>query len=536
MFLRTLGNRLATRGAAFALLLYDTNKQDSPIKARVMGQLLLPQSGIRQNRRNGDPVVFASPPAPARGSLREQPIRHSATARQRALTDRQQGGDTQGTYERYCGTPYEILLQGFHWESCKTRWRAQGPRSWYEILVENAPRIRRAGITYVWFPPPCRATKEDGEGYEPTRWHCFDSSYGTESQLKAAIHALQGPEGDGARALADVVINHRCGTNDFADFSDPHFAGPGEHSPEGIARANCAAIATDDEWRRQHDCSLVDTPEESCYEKTTAGRHLDHHNRFVRAETKKWLKDWLRDHLGFAGFRYDMATGFPAKYVGQYNDHAQPTMSVGEFWREDSQELAKWVRETCGGLHVVDGDPSRQGGKSAALDFALRARLWDAFSRGDFTALSTAGNKPPGLIGLWPNMAVTFIENHDTEPIRGNGIAFPQDRILAGYAYILTHPGKPTVFWSHLFDYGEDQFQQSYQAVISQMIDIRRRNGIHSNSACRIMVAEKSLYAAVIDDCVAVKLGSSPSWRPTGSWADRPLCCGKDFAIWSRCD
>lgn len=28
--------------------------------------------------------------------------------------------------------------------------------------------------------------------------------------------------------------------------------------------------------------------------------------------------------------------------------------------------------------------------------------------------------------------------------------------ILQGYAYILTHPGQPTVFYDHFFDWGEN--------------------------------------------------------------------------------
>lgn len=141
---------------------------------------------------------------------------------------------------------------------------------------------------------------------------------------------------------------------------------------------------------------------------------------------------------------------------------------------------------------------------------------------------------PPGLLGLWPDMAVTFIENHDTEPARENGKAFPAENVLAGYAYILTHPGKPTVFWRHFFDSGQDEFQQSFEDVLSHMIALRQRNGIHSGSNCRIVAAQQALYAAIIDDRIAVKLGSCYPWHPGANWSDHPECWGKDFAIWSR--
>jgi hypothetical protein len=60
-------------------------------------------------------------------------------------------------------------------------------------------------------------------------------------------------------------------------------------------------------------------------------------------------------------------------------------------------------------------------------------------------------------------MSVTFIENHDTEPVRdGGNKRFPDDKVMQGYVYILTHPGIPCVFWRHFFDQGEGHGQGGY--------------------------------------------------------------------------
>ena len=466
-----------------------------------------------------------------------QPLGHIALVPAPRAPDWRARGGPEANEEFYCGSPDDVLLQLFTWESSKTKWRLEDPRHWYEIVREKAGAIRRAGFTWGWLPPPCPATRPDGEGYEPTRLHCFDSSYGTEAELWAVIGALRGPDRRGTKALVDVVMNHRCGTTDWGDFSEPHYAGPGTHGPEEIAKANLNAVAPDDPWRRKHDPSLSESPIQGgyrdTYESTTAGRHLDHGNPYVREETKRWLKDYLLE-LGFSGFRYDMAAGFPAGYVGYYNDHAQPELSIGEYWREDAATLRDWVGETATHPDQPKSADQRRRCKSAAFDFALRARLWETFHRDDFTALRTAPGTPPGLLGLWPHAAVTFIENHDTEPVRGNGKEFPQDKILAGYAYLLTHPGKPMVFWSHFFNFGKDQSQQSFEAVISRMISIRKQNRVHSGSRCEIVAAGRALYAAIIDDRVAVKLGSSMDWRPGAGWTEHPVCWGKDFAIWMR--
>ena len=50
--------------------------------------------------------------------------------------------------------------------------------------------------------------------------------------------------------------------------------------------------------------------------------------------------------------------------------------------------------------------------------------------------------------------AVTFIDNHDTGSTQSHW-PFPHDKVAMGYAYILTHPGTPCVFWDHYFDWGE---------------------------------------------------------------------------------
>ena len=50
----------------------------------------------------------------------------------------------------------------------------------------------------------------------------------------------------------------------------------------------------------------------------------------------------------------------------------------------------------------------------------------------------------------------------------------------AGYAYVLSHPGTPCVFWDHL--------QSGHlQAVIQRLIAVRRRAGIHCRSAVQIL-------------------------------------------------
>src|SRR5262245_29727001 len=100
----------------------------------------------------------------------------------------------------FVGDGYDILLQGFHWDS----WQGavengKRRRSWYQIVKENAQRIREAGFTRVWFPPASDSLSPDG--YIPRRWNILDSQYGGEQELRDAIAALAPVE-----AMADVVL------------------------------------------------------------------------------------------------------------------------------------------------------------------------------------------------------------------------------------------------------------------------------------------------------------------------------------------
>jgi alpha-amylase len=398
----------------------------------------------------------------------------------------------------YVGAGRDVLLQGFHWHAhLGTPDPVGGGRkSWYRIVAENAPAVRGAGFTCVWLPPPSDSLAP--QGYIPRRWHVLDSAYGTEVELRAALRAL-GP----VKALADVVLNHRVGVATAgADFADPPFTD------------NRAAIVRDDE-------SGVGTGNPDTGDRHPAGRDLDHSNAGVRAAVKEYLRRLKA--VGFRGWRYDLVKGYHGRYVGEYNDATAPDFSVGECYDGDRQKVTDWL--------------DAAGGRSAAFDFPTRFLLFDALQRDDYgplRAMSGGRPGPGGLIGLWPSRAVTFLDNHDTEYRRqgeheyeGQGTRhFAGQLVEGGYAYLLTHPGVPCVFWSHYFDWGSAARQQ-----IDGLIRLRKAAEIHARSTVDIAEAGRGLYAARIDGRVAVKLGSR-DWHPGGGW--QLALDGERFAVWQR--
>lgn len=97
--------------------------------------------------------------------------------------------------------------------------------------------------------------------------------------------------------------------------------------------------------------------------------------------------------------------------------------------------------------------------------------------RGEYWRLVDSQGRPPGLLGMWPSRAVSFIENHDTGSTL-NHWPFPQNHLHEGYAYIMTHPGTPCIFWDHFWS---DGLGDSIRALIN----VRRKHSLQCRSKVR---------------------------------------------------
>lgn len=390
---------------------------------------------------------------------------------------------------------HDIMLQGFHWTSPDVN-----GRSWYDIIQENAQKIKDSGFTLMWFPPPSDSVNK--HGYEPRQLNKLDSDYGKETELKAAIDAIKP-----VKAIADIVINHRSGTMGPGDFTNPDWS--------------TFTIVGDDEFRGRKSMNT------DSGERAEFSRDLDHYN----PETKDGISSWMNSlkdssKAGFVGWRYDFVKGYIGQAIELYNRRTQPEFSVGEFFDYDPQKVVGWIDST-------HPNPSY---RSTAFDFPLRNALHEAIAWKNFHYLKY-GDRAAGLIGLWSDKAVTFLENHDTEEVRDGAYApyFPGgDQMVQGYAYLLTHPGIPCIYWKDIYDSGPSEQQ------IRRLIEIRQQFGIHSKSKLYIATAQQGLvYAAYIQGDqgeIAMKIGPG-AWQPSGSkWQPGRdlLTSGNDYAVWGE--
>ncbi|KAL1542853.1 putative alpha-amylase 2 [Salvia divinorum] len=340
----------------------------------------------------------------------------------------------------------EILLQAFNWESHK--------HDWWRNLEQKVPDIAKSGFTSAWLPPPTHSFSP--EGYLPQNLYSLNSSYGSENLLKALLNKVKTYK---IRAMADIVINHRVGTTQGHGGMYNRYDGIplswDEHAVTGC---------TGGKGNKSTGDNFHGVP------------NIDHTQEFVRKDIKNWLR-WLRNTVGFQDFRFDFARGYSPQYVKEYIEGAKPIFSIGEHW--DSCNYKGTHLEYNQGIshrqRIINWIDSA-GQLSAAFDFTTKGILQQAV-KGELWRLRDPHGKPPGVMGWWPSRAVTFLDNHDTGSTQAHW-PFPSDHIMEGYAYILTHPGIPSVFYDHFYDWGS-----LYHNQIVKLIDIRRNEGISSRSA-----------------------------------------------------
>eukprot|EP00193_Tetraselmis_chui_P018848 CAMPEP_0177777322 /NCGR_PEP_ID=MMETSP0491_2-20121128/15281_1 /TAXON_ID=63592 /ORGANISM="Tetraselmis chuii, Strain PLY429" /LENGTH=526 /DNA_ID=CAMNT_0019296365 /DNA_START=129 /DNA_END=1709 /DNA_ORIENTATION=- len=425
-------------------------------------------------------------------------------------------------YANYAGDKKDIiLLQGFHWES----WKCDG--GWYNMLQNVVQEIKEAGITHVWLPPPSQSVA--AQGYLPSVLYNMDTKYGSYKDLRAILKAFNDAD---VVPMADIVINHRCAQsqdeqgrwNNFEDEYQKKYGlgGYGADHARGVDWDRWAITGDDPVF------GGTGNPDSGA--DFDAAPDLDHHNSELRQALKDWL-NWLHKDMGYGGWRLDFVKGYAANYAGEYikDTIGEKAFHVGELWTD-----MNWEGEGLG----ANQDGARQAlcdwidgaeKTSAAFDFPTKGILQYAVAHCEYWRLAADG-KPTGLLGWWPSMAVTFVDNHDTGGVQ-NHWPFPSYHVALGYAYCFTHPGNPCIFWPHLFD------NKDLKKTILELIAIRKRNGIKADSPIEIKCAEHDMYLATINGNVTIKMGPRGDMGdlvPSESDGWKMAQYGRDYAVWEK--
>lgn len=402
--------------------------------------------------------------------------------------------------------PTEILLQGFTWNAKVNNQEGL----WYTHLLSKAEHLKRIGITHVWLPPVSRSVSP--QGYMPGDYYDLGTLenktfYGSLEELKEALSAFRQM---GITPIADVVINHRTASHKEDGIWNVFHHSSGEMMWEKWALA-------------KDDYGGIGSPDTG--ENFEPAPDIDHANTIVQKDIIKWLK-WLVHEIGFEGFRFDYVKGYHGSFVKKYLEATTPKFAVGEYWSSmDYTDQFVLKPDQNGHRQEIINWVDSAGGIPHTFDFTTKGILQEALLRKELWRLKDPQNRASGVLGWWPTRAVTFLDNHDTGSEQAHW-PFPQKHLLAGYAYILTHPGTPCLFWDHLYDQTPEIVTQ-----IEEMAMLRHEQGIHAGSRLKIIKASSDQYRATVDDQIYLILGEISS-EPSLPWKEKVR--GLDFAIFTR--
>lgn len=359
-----------------------------------------------------------------------------------------------------------VMLQGFYWNSYDdTNWT--NLKSQVNDFADN--------FSLVWLPQSGKCLgNSQTMGYKPYYYFNQNSSFGTEAELRDLIKTFKGK---GIGMVADVVVNHHD--------TDGWFTFPAEvYKGVTYQFKSTDIVANDDKGKTAKEAtkqgiSLSKNNDEG--EDWDGCRDLDHKSQNVQTIIKAYLK-YLKDDLGYTGFRYDMVKGFSGSHVADYNKSVGVEYSVGEYW-DSNARIQSWINATLK--------------NSAAFDFQFRYNVRDAINSNNWAALKSTNN----LINdkNWRQYAVTFVENHDMEYRSSSEQQDPIRRdTLAANAYLLAMPGTPCVFFTHWLEYKDE---------IGAMISARKVAGITNMSDYEVKVATSAYYAVNVNKTLFAAVG-----------------------------
>lgn len=364
----------------------------------------------------------------------------------------------QGWPANYSG----VMLQGFSWDSYDY--------SQWTVLEKQADDMK-GFIDLVWLPQSGKCIETTQVmGYKPYYYFNQNSSFGTEAELRSLIAKFKA---NGIGAIADVVVNHR-NTNGWYTFPAETYKGVTyQMLPTDICKNDDGGSTATQ--AKKDGVSLSNNSDEG----TDFGgcRDIDHKSENVQKIIKAYLK-FLKEDIGYTGFRYDMVKGFWGTHVADYNDATGVEFSVGEYW-DGNQSIINWINKT--------------NKKSAAFDFQFRYNVRDAVGVKDNQIVSSPNwSKLKSDTNLmhdptYRQYAITFVENHDMQYRSKNEPLDPLKRdTLAANAYMLAMPGTPCVFQPHW---------RAYKQEIKSMIEARKLAGITNMSNYTNKMAQTACFA-----------------------------------------
>lgn len=355
----------------------------------------------------------------------------------------------------------------------------------WKRCVTQAKTLKASGIDVVWLPPAYKGAAGDKSvGYDV--YDTYDlgefaqkgsvaTKYGTKEEYLAAVKAFQA---NGVEVLADVVLNHMMGADETEEVAVEETAALNrEHEISGKEnikawtkfdfngrngkysdfRWNASHFSGADwddgkkrkgifrfygkEWNKQTDSENVN------YD-YLMGVDLDTNNQETVEAVTDWGK-WYVDTVQMDGFRLDAVKhiniDFYEKWLKDIRDHAGKDMfAVGEYWSHDLSRLTNY-------LDVADNCLS-------LFDVPLHFAFYKAATSNGHMDMRQLFSQT--LVKERPANAVTFVDNHDTQPGQALSSYIPKWFKQIAYSLILLRKdGTPCVFYGDYYGIPHDKIE-----------------------------------------------------------------------------
>ncbi len=373
-------------------------------------------------------------------------------------------------------------------------WHLPADQNHWKRLAERAKELKEAGIGAVWVPPVTKGQSAEDQGYgvydlfdlgEFDQKGTIPTKYGTKEELQQAIKACHEA---GIHVYVDVVMNHKAGADETETFAvvevdeldRKKVISKAPFDIEGWTKFTFPGRKgkySDFIWTFDHfNGTDYDAKEdrtgifriEGEYKKWNENvddefgnydylmfANIDYRHPAVREEMIKWGK-WLAEELNCDGYRLDAIKHIDYKFIDQFTkeveeEHDGDFFFVGEFWVPDLESCAHMIEATGGRIHL--------------FDVPLKYNLFTASQEGAKYDLSKIFDGT--VVQNYPQNAVTFVDNHDTQP--GESL----ESFLADWfkqsAYALTllrHDGYPCVFYGDYYGIsGEHPIEGKKEAI-----------------------------------------------------------------------
>jgi len=393
----------------------------------------------------------------------------------------------------------DVMLQAFYWAhdgNTAIPYTEYGDVSW-EKLGEEASELA-AYFDLIWLAPSGETA--DFTGYLPMNYshqgtfedelgHHGHSPWGTAAELQQLISKLhQG----GAKVVADIVLNHTsAGHVDEYDGEDKNWCNwtVNDFGRYGSFKPDWSWITAEDEMFADDqmpgridrsmtgDCGNHNTAELTPDDKSVSyqsgnyswdyqeynsiySRDLAHGKREVREMSRAYLT-WMRDSIGYDGFRYDFMKGISGSTLFDYNRASAPYFCVAEVFDGNIDKQLGFLKDANYETYVFDFPGKFHYYNDAIRTYNLKALATDRYS----------------LIHHDPGHTVTFIDNHDSfregSNLYGSPNAMDDRQARMALAFLLSMPGVPCVVYPYWNNHKEE---------CRAFIMARKAAGVHSQS------------------------------------------------------